>query len=133
MMRNTNITKLDSKGRMLIPSHIRKMLNIDKDTELVIIPDDNKLQAKILPLLQGRTAEFRIIMEDALGSLADVANILKEFNINIIMSQSRTLVKGKSAEWSLIVDTSECNGNLDHLKEVLLNNKVIREMEIVKV
>ncbi len=131
-MRNTNITKLDSKGRILIPIHIRKMMNADDGMEMVIIPDNERHQARILPLTREKTAEFKIFMNDMPGSLAGVANTFSDYNVDIIMSQSRSITKGKLAEWDIIADISECNGNLNQLKTDLENSKLIKSVELVK-
>ena len=132
-MRYSNITKMDSKGRILIPSHIRKTLGLEKGTEVVLIPDNEKTQAKLLPLMKDKTAEFKIVIDDVPGSLAKVAEIMALFKINIIISQSRTIVKGRLAEWDIIADISECNGKIEDLKEKLLNTKVIKKMDIVRI
>ena len=131
-MRNSNIIRVDSKGRVLIPIHIRKLMDTNEGTEMVIIPDNEKKQARILPLIKDKTAEFRMMMNDVPGSLAQVANIFVEYNIDIIMSQSRTLMRGKLAEWDIIADISECNGNIKQLKNTLLTSKLIKSVELMK-
>ena len=133
MMRNTNIARLDSKGRILIPSHIRKFLNVDDGTEVIILPDNEKSEARILPLVRDKTAEFRITMADSPGSLAVIADILARYNINVLMSKSRSIVKGKVAEWDLIVDTSVCNGKIERMKSNMLGSNLIKNMEILRV
>jgi bifunctional DNA-binding transcriptional regulator/antitoxin component of YhaV-PrlF toxin-antitoxin module len=131
-MRNSNITRVDSKGRILIPIHIRKMLGADDGTEIIIIPEHDRSQVRMLPLVREKTAEIRIMMKDMPGSLAHIANSLAIHNVNIIMSESRTIVKGKSAEWDVIVDTSEANGNMESLKGELEKSKDIRKVEILR-
>ncbi len=134
-MRNSNIVKLDSKGRILIPIHIRDMLKADEGTEVIIIPDKKNAHMKILPLVNGKTAEIKLLLNDLPGSLANIANILSEHDIDIIMSESRTLAKGKLAEWDVIVDTSNFNkGNngFEGLKERLLNSELVKSVEVVR-
>ncbi|HJW96940.1 MAG TPA: hypothetical protein VJ485_02145 [archaeon] len=133
MMRNTNIARLDSKGRLLIPSHIRKFLSVDEGTEVIILPDNDKAEARILPLVRDKTAEFRITMADSPGSLALIADTLARYNVNVLMSKSRSIVKGKLAEWDLIVDTSGCNGRLEKMKTSILNSSLIKNMEILNI
>lgn len=130
-MRNTNITRIDSKGRILIPIHIRKLMNVEDGTEMVIIPDNEKKQARILPLIKEKTAEFKLMMDDHPGSLAHIANIFSDFNVDIIMSQSRTITKGKLGEWDVIADISNCNGNLKQFKETLMDSKFVKSVELV--
>ena len=131
-MRNSNITRVDSKGRILIPIHIRKMLGADDGTEIIIIPDHDRSQVRMLPLVREKTAEIRILMNDAPGSLAHIADSLAAHNVNIIMSESRTIQKGKTAEWDVIIDTSEANGSMDKLKNELEKSRDIKKVDIVR-
>jgi AbrB family looped-hinge helix DNA binding protein len=131
-MRNSNITRVDSKGRILIPIHIRKLLGAEDGTEIIIIPDNDKSQVRMLPLVRDKTAEMRLVMNDVPGTLAHIANSLANHSVNIIMSESRTIQKGKTAEWDVIVDISEANGSMDALKTDLEKSKDIRKVEIVR-
>lgn len=131
-MRNSNITRVDSKGRILIPIHIRKMLGADDGTEIMIIPEHDKSQVRMLPLVRDKTAEVRILMNDVPGSLAHIADALAGHNVNIIMSESRTITRGKLAEWDVIIDTSEANGSIDKLKGELEKSSNIKKVEIMR-
>jgi len=131
-MRNSNIVKLDSKGRVLIPIHIRNMLKADEGTDVVIIPDKNNGHMKILPLVNGKTAEIRLLLNDLPGSLASIANILAEYDIDVIMSESRTLARGQLAEWDVVVDTSNFTKDFNHLKERLLNSNLVKNVDVVR-
>ena len=131
-MRNSNIIRMDSKGRVLIPSHIRTFLKADEGTEMIVIPDEEHSHLKILPIVKEKTAELKFLLNDLPGSLAGVADVLAEYNINILMSESRSLVRGELAEWDIIVDTSKCNGNMELVKEKLLKSNFVRNMEVVR-
>ncbi len=131
-MRNSNIVKVDSKGRILIPIHIRNFLKAKEGTEIVIIPDNEKSQVRMLPLVREKTAELKILLSDLPGSLAGIANTLSDYGMNIVMSESRTLVKGKQAEWDVIVDTSERNGTIEQLQKELMQSKLIKNVEVVR-
>ncbi len=130
-MKNSNITRVDSKGRILIPNHIRKDLNVSEGTEIIIMPD-NKGQMRMFPLIKERTAKFRFLLSDLPGSLASIASVLAEYNINIIMSESRSLSRHNMAEWDIIADISECDGNLEKLKAALQKLPTIKSVELVK-
>jgi len=106
-MKNFNVTKLDSKGRLLIPFHIRELLNLDENSEFLIMNNGTR-ELKILPLVEGQTAEVSMLLEDAPGSLSRATDLLAKKKIDIIMSQSKTIDKGKLAEWHAIVDISQC-------------------------
>ena len=130
-MRNSNISRMDSKGRLLIPAHIRGLLNVDEGTEIMILPGSEKSEARILPLVRDKTMELRITMADSPGSLAVIADMLAKYNIGVLMSKSRSIIKGKTAEWDLIVDTSECSGKIERMKSLLLSTRLIKSMEIL--
>jgi len=131
-MRNSNIVKLDGKGRILIPIHVRKFLSVDDGTELIIVEDNNRKQIKMLPLIKEKTAELRFTLNDLPGSLAHIADTLSDYKMNIIMSESRTMVKGKMAEWDVIIDTSECNGSLEQFRKDIIDSGNAKEIEILR-
>jgi bifunctional DNA-binding transcriptional regulator/antitoxin component of YhaV-PrlF toxin-antitoxin module len=125
--------KLDSKGRLLIPVHMRNKLEAGEGTEVMLISDDETNEIKIVPLIKDKNAELKFLLTGIPDSLAIVANMLANHNINILMSQSRTLVRGKMAEWDVIVDTSSSNnGNLDKLKDELQTSTFVKNIEIVR-
>ena len=53
------------------------------------------------------------------GSLAEMAAYLAENKIDLLSSQSRTLRRGKSAEWFLIVDTSKSRNDLKSICDTI--------------
>lgn len=130
-MKNNNITKMDSKGRMLIPVHIRKFLSANNGTELILVPDEERGELRVLPLIKEKSARIRFVLEDYPGSLAHVADVLAANKINILMSRSNTLIKGKLAEWDVIIDTSQFNNGFKYLKEKLLETEGIKKVEMI--
>ena len=132
LMRNSNIVRLDSKGRILIPIHIRKYLGLNDGTELILVEDNDKKQVRLLPLIKEKTAKLRFTIDDVPGALAYIADVLSDYRINIIMSESRTLVKGKTAEWNIIVDTSESNGSIEQFRKEIANSDKIINVEMLK-
>jgi bifunctional DNA-binding transcriptional regulator/antitoxin component of YhaV-PrlF toxin-antitoxin module len=131
-MRNSNIVRIDQKGRVLLPKHIRSFLKTDDGTEVVLIPDNDSGHVKVVPLINEKTMELRFVIKDFPGSLATVAETLAKNSIDIIMSESKTLLKGKFAEWDVIVDTSNYNDGVEKIREQLLNNNTIKKMEVLR-
>ena len=119
-----NIVKLDSKGRILIPYHIRELLDVDPGSEFVVISNYNG-EIKLLPLIAGNTIEMRILLEDKPGNLSELTQVLAKANINIILSQLKVLERGHLAEWHAIADVSDC-ANPKHV------NKDIERIPLVK-
>ncbi len=131
-MRETNVAKLDSKGRVLIPSSVRKHFKVSNGTEIILIPDHENNELRMLPLVKGKSAKMRFVLTDLPDSLANITNLLDINNISIITSESRTLSRDLT-EWNLVVDISQSNNGFDGLKDKLMSAKTIKTVEISKV
>ena len=129
-MKNINITKIDSKGRVLIPRYLRESLNVSEGKEIIILPDAKKNQIKILPLSDSHNLRVTLSLIDTPGSLAGIANILARYNIDIITSESKTITSGQKAEWNIIMDISKCKKDIEGIKNILLGSNYIKELKI---
>jgi len=130
-MEKTFVTKMDSKGRVLIPDHISKILKVDSGMEIVLAPDENGMGVKLLPLLREKTAKLRFLIRDSPGSLAEVAEFLSANRFSIIMSESRMIQKNKLAEWDVIVDTSQ-SGGVEKLRDRISGISAVKNLVVVK-
>jgi AbrB family looped-hinge helix DNA binding protein len=105
-VKNFNIVKLDSKGRLLVPYHIRELFDLDDGDEFVIITNSNR-EIKMLPLVKGNSAELTLQVEDSPGSLAKITRTLAKFNASIILSQLKVIERGHLAEWHAFLDLTD--------------------------
>ncbi|MEM7813922.1 MAG: ACT domain-containing protein [Candidatus Aenigmatarchaeota archaeon] len=121
-----NIVTVDSKGRVLIPYHIRELLDIDIGSQFIIMSNYNG-EIKMLPLRKGKTAEIHILMVDKPGSLTAITQALAHAEVDIVLSQSKTLERGHLAEWSAIADISECS-SLKKLERELSKMPVVKRV-----
>lgn len=131
-MGETSVAKLDSKGRILIPSGVRKHFKVSDGTEIILIPDHENNELRMLPLVKGKSAKMRFTLTDLPDSLANITNLLDINNISIITSESRTLSRSLT-EWNLVVDISQSNNGFDGLKDKLMSAKTIKTVEMSKV
>lgn len=131
-MRGTNVARLDSKGRILIPAHVRKNLKVKNGTEVILVPDHEKNELRMLPLVRGKSAKLRFVLTDLPDSLASIANILDTNNINIIASESRSLSKNLT-EWDLVVDISRCCNGFENLRQEFMSANTVKSVEMFKV
>jgi AbrB family looped-hinge helix DNA binding protein len=77
-MNNQNIIRMDSKGRILIPIHIREKMDIAPGTEMMIFTDDNNGHAKLKPFIR----EWRLILDSTEKGAADAAkDILSKIDV----------------------------------------------------
>lgn len=129
-MRVVEIVNVDSRGRITMPSSLRETMGIAEGMHVMLIGDLEKREIRILPFAdpEADLREIQITLTDKPGSLAKAATILAENNIDLLTSQSRTLRRGRSAEWFVVVDISK---GMDDLKNIC--DKIIDEGAAEKV
>lgn len=125
-MKNFNIVRIDSKGRIIVPFHIRDYLGLKEGTEL-IVSNNGKKELRIFPL-NDATTNLSVLISDSPGSLAKVIETVADNRADILISMSKTVIKGKSAEWTAIIDTSECD--VRKLEKDLKSLGVVRSVEV---
>ncbi|MFW6110714.1 MAG: AbrB family transcriptional regulator [Thermoproteota archaeon] len=127
----TEIVRIDSRGRVTLPSSLREGLKLSEGMYVMLIGDLDKKQVRIVPFAhpEARLMEFQIIFSDIPGALAKIAETLAGENIDLLSSESRTLRRGKSAEWIIIADVSDCKCELQNLKEKLIKEGVAEQVK----
>ena len=73
-MRDFNIVKIDSKGRMIIPFQLRDYLRLREGTQVIITNNENK-ELKIIPLLDS-TVYIEIIFMAEPASLMKIIDVM---------------------------------------------------------
>ncbi len=124
---NTLNVKVDSKGRIIIPSSFRDVLGI-KFGENIVAQLDKKNSRLILFPIQKKTKKMSIILGDAPGSLAKTAMILAKNKVDLVYTESRSSKRNKEAEWFIVADFSKTN--LNKLKTDLKKEKTIKKFKI---
>lgn len=130
-MESSNIVKVDSKGRILIPVQFRDNMGVAEGTEMIIVPDKENNHFKILPISKDCTAELRLLLGDMPASLASVADALAANSIDILVSESRSMGNGLT-EWRIVVDTPDKSGGVETLKDVMSNINGVKSLDIVR-
>ena len=125
-MKDFNVVKVDSKGRIIVPYHIRDYLGLQEGTELIVTNYEQK-ELRIFPLLKG-TASIDVLMTDAPGSLAKVLDVVSRNKAEILMSVSKTIERGKLAEWNAILDISRSKRK--KLEGALRKLSIVNKMHI---
>lgn len=122
------ISKVDEKGRLLIPSGVRKALGLEPGVEVLV--GVNGRIATLSPVLgpQSTAYSLRIIMGDKPGSLAKIAAFLSKEGFDIIMSESRSLEREKSAEWDV---TGKYQGDFSSLVRKLKAQSFVSDIVVI--
>lgn len=130
-MGSTNIVKVDSKGRILIPVQFRDGMGVEEGTEMILLPDEKNNHFNILPLAKDCTAELRMLLSDMPSSLASVADALSAHSFNILVSESKRMDE-QLTEWRIIVDLPDRKKGVDTLTDVISGISGVRSLDVIK-
>ncbi len=130
-MRMTEIVRIDSRGRITMPSHLREAVRLSEGMYVMLVADLDEKEVRIVPFAdpEARLVEFRIIFSDMPGALAKAANILATQGVDLLSSESRTLRRGKSAEWVVVADVSRCKCKLEELEQKIIEGGAAKELK----
>jgi AbrB family looped-hinge helix DNA binding protein len=127
----TEIVRIDSRGRITMPSHLREAVRLSEGMYVMLIADLDEKEVRIVPFAdpEAKLVEFRIAFSDMPGALAKAANILASMGVDLLSSESRTLRRGKSAEWVVVADVSRCKCKLEVLEQKIIEGGAAKEVK----
>ncbi|RSN76221.1 MAG: AbrB family transcriptional regulator [Thermoproteota archaeon] len=125
---------VDSKSRITIPLRIRRLLGIREGMKLMITANSSRKEIRIIPLVgvQAKVNKLRVLMADRPGVLARVATILADNNVDLLLTESRTVRRGELAEWVIIADLTNCK-SISELVEEIKKLDFVKEVEISEI
>jgi AbrB family looped-hinge helix DNA binding protein len=98
----TEKTKLDSKGRALIPKAFREAIGL-KESDPVFVSLDEKNQSIILSqYAESEVYQLTIEMGDKPGALASLAKVLADNKVDLIATESHSVLRAKGALWRVL-------------------------------
>ena len=108
--------KLDEKGRIVLPASFRAALSIDEGDFVYISLDESNQKIILSPRPQEKLYLISITMGDSPGTLAKLAQTLANEEVDLIASESHSLLRNKDAVWRV---TCKFEGNWERLFERL--------------
>ncbi|MFA5106250.1 MAG: hypothetical protein WC506_04800 [Candidatus Micrarchaeia archaeon] len=115
------ISKIDGKGRVLIPSKIRKSANLADDSAIIVSYDSDSNSVRIIPAFEKRLDRIEIGMGDVPGALSRLASALYIEGVDIVKSESVSMSRGKKARWLVTCKGME-HGQAERVKKRLLKS-----------
>jgi len=130
-MRMTEIVRVDSRGRITMPSSIREAVRLSEGMYVMLIADLDAKDIRITPFAdpEAKLVELSIAFSDIPGALAKAANILAKQGVDLLSSESRTLRRGRSAEWVVVADVSRCKCTLEELERQIVAEGAAKEVK----
>lgn len=131
-MRMSEIVRIDSRGRVTMPSSIRDAVGLSEGMHVMLIAHLDKKEVQIVPFAdpKAKLIEFRVTFADVPGALAKAADILAKQGVDLLSSESRTLRRGQSAEWVIVADVSKCKCELQKLEQKVVEEGAAKEVNM---
>ncbi len=123
---------MDARGRLLVPSSFREVLNLKEGSSVLAILDEKKETLTIVPFayLGENIAHVSLEMSDAPGTLSRILALLAKENVDLIKSESIAAQRGRVATWGALVEISKCKKSVAQLKALLLSERLAKSVEI---
>lgn len=133
-MRETEILKLDKRGRIVIPRIMRKSLGLAENSQIMAISDSDEKEIRLIPLQlvdENIYVKLNITLADESGSLARVAQAFGDHNISLVYGETVIVKKGVKAEWRVIAPKKP-DIPLEKLKSILLEEGGALKVEVLE-
>jgi AbrB family looped-hinge helix DNA binding protein len=126
--------KVDSKGRITIPSAIRELFDIREGMYLLIIADKNSREIKLVPLpITAQLVKIRLIVEDRTGVLADITRFLASRNVDIVSTRCVVLKREELGECEMVVDISRSDyTDIASIESEMRKLEPVKSVEVYK-
>lgn len=124
--------KVDSKGRITIPSTIRELFDIREGMYMLMIADKNSKEIKLVMLpITAQLVKVRLLLEDRTGVLAEITRFLAGHNIDIVSTKCVVLKREELGECEMIVDISR--SAVAEIKDIEDRIKTLEPVKAVEV
>ena len=100
-LKETEILKIDSRGRIVIPRSMRKALGLKENSYIMLISDSEENELRIIPLPFSEDQTFmriKVIIPDTPGALSQVSKVFGELGLSLLYGQTVVIKKGQTAE-----------------------------------
>jgi AbrB family looped-hinge helix DNA binding protein len=111
------VSSLDGKGRVLIPSGMRDALNITEGEKIVLELDLAGRAIRIEPAYERKLLVIHIVLGDRPGALASAATVLADLGVDLVATRSHSTRRGEAAVWE--VECNPAKASVHRIKEGL--------------
>ncbi|MEM2025200.1 MAG: AbrB family transcriptional regulator [Desulfurococcaceae archaeon] len=124
--------KVDSKGRITIPSTIRELFDIREGMYMLMIADKSSKEIKLVVLpIAAQLLKLRLLVEDRMGVLAEITRFLAGHSIDIVSTKCIVLKREELGECEMIIDISR--GTIVEIKDIEDKLRTLEPVKLVEV
>ena len=133
-MPTTQLGHLDEKGRLIIPSAFREVLNMKENSNVLITLSAEKNAVLILPFAAAGDRLCNMVMElsDTPGALSRIMALLAKESVDFVQMDAVASERGKTAMLHAVVDFSKCKTSPEKVKAEIMKEKLALSVEIVQ-
>jgi AbrB family looped-hinge helix DNA binding protein len=125
-----SIVKVDSKGRVLIPSGVRRSMKIQDGSELILMNAKDQKHISMMPLSKEKTVKLSISVTNSECRVSTLLEMLDSLNAGVLVSESRNLVSQGTTEWTFILDTTKMTSEPKFIREKLSALGYVKTVEM---
>lgn len=131
----SSIVRMDTRGRLVIPTEFRQRLNLEEGDEVLISLDSETDTLTISPTYGKPINLVRINIEfsDTPGCLARIAYKIAELKIDLIKTESKSSQRGKKARWDIIADISKTDMSFGQIRQKILQSGFVETVSIQRI
>ena len=123
-------TRVDSKGRVVIPKSFRDSLAISVGDSIFLSLDEENRSIIISQYKEKDVYQILIEMGDAPGTLVKMAEVLFNNNVDLISTESHSVMRTHSAFWRVLCSMKGVK--MPELKKQLVENGA-KSVKITKI
>ena len=131
----STLVKLDTRGRLVIPSEYRTPLGLKEGDDVLLSIDYKTDTLSIVPVLRESKGIVKIEIEfgDDPGCLARTADKLADLGVDLIQTESKSSARGQKATWDIYADITGTGLTSKQLIQQVSQSGYVDSMNIVNV
>ena len=94
--------KIDSRGRIVLPQHFREFLGLTENDSAYATLDEENHRLLISPAAEKGLVHIELFFGDEPGALAKVAAVLAKLKVDLVSTESHSILRGRQAVWRII-------------------------------
>ena len=133
LAKETEILKIDGRGRIVIPRTMRKSLGLKENSQIMLIADSDAKEIKVIPLPFSEEKSFirlKITIPDTAGALGRIATAFGELNISLLYGETVVIKKGVDAEWNVLAPVMSMT--IEELTKRLVEKGGAKKVEVME-